>query len=55
MFKKCYVAIVSNDEGKPVGSIMVSVKFYKNAHFAYDKVLNELKGRHNIVKFERIK
>jgi len=55
MFRKCYIAIVSDKEGKPVGSIMTEIRFYRNAHFAYKHIIKNLDKDYHIIKFERVK
>lgn len=54
MFKKCYIAIVQDNDGNPYGSVVVRVPFYQTAIEAHARAL-PLIGSGHIVKFERIK
>lgn len=55
MFKKCYVAIVSDENGLPIGSIMCEIIFYRNAKYAYDQMVERLASHQHVVEFKRIK
>jgi hypothetical protein len=54
MFKKCYLAIIGNEEGQPIGSIMVRCWRWKDALWVHRK-LDKALTNGNIIDFKRVK
>jgi hypothetical protein len=54
IFKKCYVAVVQNGEGKIIGTVVVEIPWYQTAFDAHVALRKSI-GNNSMVKFERIK
>lgn len=53
--KKTYIAIMGDDDGKSVGTVVISSWRWKNPKWFYDKVAELVVSNHNIIDFKRLK
>lgn len=54
MLKKCYVAVIGDDEGKRIGTVVVRGWCWMNPKWFFDKTGDAISGG-NIIDFKRLR